>query len=216
MSGPGEGADVSAAWQAYQAAAQRLDAVRRGAADEANQQAQAVQAARQELTQLRARLAPQHARLRELGVPAASLLPPEDEVTAAAGQLAGGPAAVLAALRAARVTADTADAEVVGGVGTGPRTAPVRLRNLLVYGPFALVVLTVQLVLLLAGGDAAALLWGLLMPVVAFGLGWLVVGLAFPAGPTGPVDRTPLLGGLVCAAPALVTCLGAVALRLFG
>jgi hypothetical protein len=208
--------DVAAAWQAYQAAAQRLDAVRRGAADEANRQAQAGQAARQELTRLRARLAPQHARLRELGVPAESLLPAGEQVAAVAGQLAGGPATVLTAVQAAGVTVDRADALVVGAAGPGTRTAPVWLRNLLVYGPFALVVLAVQLALLLAGGGAVALAWGLLMPVVSFGLGWLVVGLAFPAGPTGRVDRTPRLGGVVCAAPTLVTCLGAVAMRLFG
>lgn len=216
MSTPGDSIDVTAAWQAYQAAAQRLDAVRRGAADEASRRAQAVQAARQELTELRARLAPQHARLRELGVPAARLLPSEEQVAGAAGQLAGGPGDVLAAVRAAGITADTADAAVVGAGDTGTRIAPVWLRNLLVYGPFALVVLGVQLTLQLAGGGAVALLWAVLMPVVAFGLGWLVVGLAFPAGPAGRVERTPLLGGVVCAAPALVICLGAIALRLFG
>lgn len=97
-------------WQEYLAAAQRLDVVRRTAANAAGQQAIAVQAAQQELTGLRARLAPQQARLRAAGVPEPDLVPTEPEVTAAGQAMAAGPDAALAALRAARADAETADA----------------------------------------------------------------------------------------------------------
>ena len=86
-------------WEEYLAAARRLDAVRRAAADAAAEQARTVQAAREELTRLRARLAPQQSRLRDLGVPEAELQPSPAEVAAAAEAMADGPAAVLAALR---------------------------------------------------------------------------------------------------------------------
>lgn len=214
----------SGAWEEYLAAAQRLDAVRRGAATAAGEQAQAAQTARDELTGVRARLAPQESRLRDLGAPEADLRPSSAEVAAAAETMVDGPGAVLAALRRARATADAADATVVG---TGPvalrapsGTAgwPGWLRNLLVYGPFALVVLVVQITLYLtAGGESAslnALLCGLAMPAVAFGLGWVTIGLVFPPGPNGRVDRTAVLGAAVCAAPIAVTCVGAAALRI--
>ena len=84
---------------------------------------------------------------------------------------------------------------------------PVWRRNLLVYGPFAFVVFLVQVGLAWAAGDrlsVGALLCGLTMPIAAFGLGWLMVGLVFrpPAG--GPVDRTPVVGAALCALPALI------------
>ena len=128
------------AWQEYLAAAQRLDAVRRGATAAAGQQAQGVQTAREELTGVRARLVPQQSRLRELGVPEEELLPSQPEV-AAAGRAMTGPESVLAALRQARATADAADAVVRDGP-TGPLPWPAGWpRGLLVYGPVALAIL---------------------------------------------------------------------------
>lgn len=220
---------MSASWEEYLAAAQRLDAVRCGAATAAGEQAKAVQTAREELTGVRARLAPQHSRLRDAGVPEADLRPSPADLAAATRAVAGGPTAVLAALRHARVTADTADAVLVGGgadVAGLPRAlggidgSPARLRNLVVYGPFALVVLVVQLALYLtASGDSlpvTALLCGLAMPAAAFGLGWLTIGIVFPPGADGRVDRAAGFGAVVSAAPVLLTCLGAGVLRILG
>ncbi|MEV1286027.1 hypothetical protein [Micromonospora sp. NPDC049679] len=202
------------AWLDYLGAAQQLDAVRRGAATVAGAQAHTVEAARDELLGVGARLAPQQSRLRTLGVPLSQLAPTPDEVAAAGQAMAGDPEAVLAALRHARVTADSADAAVVGSATLPPGDSAPWRRNLLVYGPFALVVLVVQIGLVVAAGGRAgfgALVCGLAMPVAAFGLGWLTVGLLFrpPAG--GRVDRTALLGAAVCAAPLLVTAVGALA-----
>ncbi|HYN96308.1 MAG TPA: hypothetical protein VES42_20895, partial [Pilimelia sp.] len=61
------------AWSDYVAAAQRLDAARRGLASAAAEDDRALRAARDELVGVRARLAPQRARLGELGVPADQL-----------------------------------------------------------------------------------------------------------------------------------------------
>lgn len=207
---PGEGA----AWRAYQAAAQRMDAGRRAAAAEAGQQAAAARAARNELALLRARLAALHFRLRELGVAAAELRPADADVRAAAQRLAGGPYAVSAILRRASAMVDSAEALALGSAAAQPLAAGrVRLRNLLVYGPFALVALAVQLLLyLLAGAEVtrtSAFACGLSTAVAAFGLGFLTVGLAFPPGPDGRVERTPLLGAAACVGPALATCLAA-------
>jgi hypothetical protein len=86
------------------------------------------------------------------------------------------------------------------------------LRNLLVYGPFAAVALVVQLGLYIAADGSSlplyATLCGLTMPAAAFGLGWLVIGLVFPAGPNGRVERSPLIGAVACFAPVLTSCVG--------
>ncbi|HYN95693.1 MAG TPA: hypothetical protein VES42_17760, partial [Pilimelia sp.] len=134
--------------------------------------------------------------------------------------VAAGPAAALAVLRQARMTADAADAAVLAPAfrPVGGGDTATWLRNLLVYGPFAAVVLLVQVALLAVADDAVpgayAALCGLSMPAAAFGLGWLVLGFAFPAGPGGRVERTPLLGAVVCFAPLVITCVGAGALAL--
>ncbi|MFC0533454.1 hypothetical protein [Phytohabitans kaempferiae] len=206
------------AWNEYVTAAQRLDAVRRGVAATAGEQAQAARAAQDELAAVRARLAPQRAKLLAQGVPEAALRPAPAEVAVAAEAMAGGPPAVLAALRAARSTADTADAAEHGGVPLGPRgETPAWLRNLIVYGPFAVVVLIVQVALYLTADTdlvLSAVLCGLTMPVAAFGLGWLTIGMAFVAPPGGKVDRTPLFGIAVCFAPIVATCMGVGLLNL--
>jgi hypothetical protein len=86
---------VAAAWNDYLAAARQLDGVRQSAATAAGEQARSVQAAREELTAVRARLAPQQSRLRELGVPAISLVPSPPELTEATRSMAAGPAAAV-------------------------------------------------------------------------------------------------------------------------
>ncbi|MET8147418.1 hypothetical protein ACIBSW_06060 [Actinoplanes sp. NPDC049668] len=197
------------AWADYVAAAQRLDAVRRAASTAAGAQAATVSAARQELASVRARLAPQRARLvQDLGVPEQALAPHPAERALAAQGVAAGPEAILATLRQARGTADAADAAMVPS-----NVAPWRpwARNLLVYGPFAAAVLIVQIVLYLIAPSGSvptyALLCGLSMPVLAFGLGWLTIGFVYGGGPA-KVDRTPIVGAIACLTPVLLTCMG--------
>jgi len=204
-------------WADYLDAAQRLDAVRRAASTAAGEQATTIQAARQELATVRARLAPQRARLvQDLGVPESDLVPQEADRALAAQAVAGGPGAALAALRQARNTADAADATIVNDRARG--AAPWRpwARNLLVYGPFAAAVLIVQIALYLVAPSGSlptyALLCGLSMPVLAFGLGWLTIGFVY--GP-GKVDRTPIVGAIACLTPVLLTCMGMGLLALF-
>ena len=209
--------DPTGPWADYLAAAQRLDAVRRAASSAAGEQAATVQAAQHELAAVRARLAPQRARLvQDLGVPESDLVPLETDLMAATQAVAGGPAATLAALHQARATADAADAAMLG-----PRArAQWRpwARNLLVYGPFAAAVLVVQIVLYLVAPSGSvptyALLCGLSLPVLAFGLGWVTIGYVYGGGP-GKVDRTPLIGAVACLAPVLLTCMGVGVLALF-
>ncbi|UQU65248.1 hypothetical protein COUCH_02570 [Couchioplanes caeruleus] len=199
-------------WGDYLAAAQRLDAVRRAASTAAGEQAATLQAAQQELSAVRARLAPQRARLlQDFGVPETALMPQPAEQAMAAQTVAAGPAAILGALRQARATADAADA---GMLSAGPAAAlPLRpwARNLLVYGPFAAAVLIVQIVLYLIAPSGSlptyALLCGLSLPVLAYGLGWLTIGFVYGGG-SEKVDRTPLVGAITCLTPVLLTCMG--------
>jgi hypothetical protein len=204
-------------WDDYLAAAQRLDAIRRHASAAVGEQQAALTAARQELASVRARLAPQQARLiRDFGVPESELSPGPTELDAAAHAMAGGPAAVLAALQQARRTADAADAAIIGPVPAGPVRPWVR--NLLIYGPFAAAVLVAQIVLYLVAPQGSvptyALLCGLTLPVLAFGLGWVTIGFVYGGGPA-PVDRTPILGAATCFTPVLLTCMGVGLTALF-
>lgn len=202
-------------WADYLAAARRLTEARRVATTAVNEQAETRQAADQELTGVRARLAPQHSRLvHDLGVPESALIPTETDLAQAAQAVAGGPSAVLTALRRARGTADAADAAMLGPT----QRAALRpwARNLVVYGPFALVVLIVQIALYLVAPSGSvpklALICGLTMPVLAFGLGWVTIGFVY--GP-GKVDRTPIVGVIACLTPVLLTCMGVGVLAIF-
>ncbi|WP_433792500.1 hypothetical protein [Actinoplanes sp. CA-252034] len=204
------GPPVPGPWEEYLAAAQELDTVRRAASSVAGEHAATVAAARQELTSVRARLAPQRARLaRDFRVPENDLTPhPADQVTAME-RAAGGPPAVLSALREARATADAADNAFVGPGPVGPQRPWAR--NLVVYGPFAAAVLLVQVLLFVVAPSGSpstpALLCGLSMPLLAFGLGWATIGFVY-GGDGVTVDRTPVLGLITCLTPVLLTCAG--------
>ncbi|MEU4239084.1 hypothetical protein [Actinoplanes sp. NPDC026619] len=204
-------------WAEYLAAAQSLDAVRRAASAAASEQQAATTVARQELEAVRARLVPQQLRMvRDFGVPDGELIPRQAEREAAARAVAGGPAAVVVALQQARVTADAADNTIIGPAPASPLRPWIR--NLLVYGPFAAAVLIVQIVLYLVAPQGSvptyALLCGLSMPVLAFGLGWVTIGFVYGGGPE-PVDRTPILGAVTCLTPVLLTCMGVGLLAFF-
>jgi len=130
--------------------------------------------------------------------------------------VAGGPAAALAALQQARRTADAADATIIGP--GPPRQLRPWARNLLIYGPFAAAVLIVQIVLYLVAPQGSvptyALLCGLSMPVLAFGLGWATIGFVYGGGGV-KADRTPILGAVICLTPVLLTCMGVGLLAFF-
>lgn len=211
------GVDGNDAWDEYVAAARRLDAVRRGAATAASEQAQAAHRAREELSALRARLGVERGRLLQMGVQEAELAPSPAEVSLAAQAMVGGPIPVRASLESARAVV-TGAAQLAVQQGPVRGDTPVWLRNLMVYGPFGLVVLIVQVALYATAGTELplfAVLCGLTMPAAAFGLSWLTIGWSFDRTPEGTVDRTPLLGIAVCFAPVLVTCMGVGLLSLF-
>ncbi|MBL7254456.1 hypothetical protein JKJ07_09050 [Actinoplanes sp. LDG1-01] len=202
-------------WADYLAAAQRLDAVRRAASAASAEHQAAVTAARQELTSVRSRLAAQQARLtHELGVPVPEVRPQPSDLEVAAQAAGTGPAGALGALQQARRAADAGDAILT-------EAAPARrwrpwARNLLIYGPFAGAVLIVQIALYLVATPGSvptyALLCGLTMPVLAFGLGWVTIGFVYggeaKSGEPGGVDRTPIIGAVACLVPVLLTCMG--------
>ncbi|WP_433459570.1 hypothetical protein [Micromonospora sp. CA-248212] len=218
--GPDAGTAPVDAWAEYLAAARQLDAVRRGAATAAGEQARSAEAAREELTVVRAGLATQQERLRERGVPAISLVPSPPELTEAARSMAGGPAAVLAALRTARGRAEAADAALAARRGLRPTSWPARARNLLVYGPLALLVPLIQIIVYATTGSGPAsvlaLVGGLPMPAAAFVVGWVCVGRVFRAAPDDQVDRTVRFGVLVCLVPAVLVTTGLLLALLAG
>ncbi|MBM0235074.1 hypothetical protein JNW91_26685 [Micromonospora sp. STR1_7] len=82
------------------------------------------------------------------------------------------------------------------------------MRNLLVYGPLALLVPLIQVVVYAATGagaaSVAALICGLPMPAVAFVVAWLGVGRVFRPDPGEHLDRTVRFGALVCLVPAVL------------
>lgn len=203
-------------WDDYLTAAQQLDALRRAANSAAGEQQAAATAAQQELSAVRAQLVTQADLLTRLGVPEADLRPQPADAEVARHAVAGGPAAALSALQQAHRTADTADALVTGSQPT--RRWRPWARNLLIYGPFAATVLIVQIALYLVAPAGSvptyALLCGLSMPVLAFGLGWVTIGFVY-GGEPGGVDRTPIVGAVTCLAPVLLTCMGVGLVALF-
>jgi hypothetical protein len=198
------------AWEDYLAAAQRLDDVRRAAASAAAEQTAAIATARQELSAVRQRLTLQRARLSDLatraGLPAPALVPGPPVADPP------NPAATTALLRAARADLNAADA-TLSEVDTGKATRgpfpdwPQPMRNFVVYGGVAFAVLVAQLVLYFAvSGPASsvlALLCGATLPAIGYGVSWLAVGLLY-----GKVERNPVMGAAISAAPVVLLCAG--------
>jgi hypothetical protein len=206
------------AWEEYVDAARRLDAVRRAAAATLAEETAAAQAARDELAGVQARLVAQRTRLTDRAAEA-GLRPPDTAAPPAEIDPAGSsvPVATLAALHQAHNALDAADAELTAaaeyrGLLSQVHGWPPAVRNLLVYGPLALLVVLVELVLFaaVAGAERPFLgaACGLVLPVIGFAVGWLAVGLVYRVGPDGAVDRTPVVGAIVCAAPLLLACIG--------
>lgn len=202
----------AAAWVEYLDAARLLDAVRRGAATAAGEQASSAQSARELLTEVRARLAPQHSRLRELDVAAMTLSPTPPEVAAAGRRMTAGPEAVAACLREAAVLADTADGILAGG-------ERLPLRSLLLYGPLAALVPLLQVLLYLLTGASAwtvvSLLAGLPLAMALVG----AVGLAtyrIAGGREGRSRRGGSLGLALGLAATLLSTVGIGLALIFG
>lgn len=137
-------------------------------------------------------------------VPTVAGLPP------GAAEPGASAADVLDTLRRTRSMVDEADALVLGrqpsAGGIAGMAPPVR--NLFVYGPLAALTLVAQLTLSVMSENPLYLLCGLVMPAAAFLLGFVAIGLLFPAQRGGEVDRTPLLGAAVCLASVLLLCAG--------
>jgi hypothetical protein len=93
------------------------------------------------------------------------------------------PARASAALRMAAATLDASEADLHD---VDQQTSGDRLwTNFLVYGGFTLVAIVIQLPILLYGGGVAtavAVPFGVVAPLIAFGLGWLVAGAVAPKG----------------------------------
>jgi hypothetical protein len=92
------------------------------------------------------------------------------------------------------MAAATLDASEADLVDVDKQTSGDRLwTNFFVYGGFTLVAIVIQLPILLYGGGVAtavALPFGVVAPLIAFGLGWLVAGAAAPKGSS----RNPGMG----------------------
>jgi hypothetical protein len=195
------------AWSDYLSSAHQLDAVRREAVLAAAEEAEAVAAARAELPTLQSRLEAQAARLHEAAlerdVPPPPLAPGAEEKEAAQGAVAGGPGAVLGAVRQAGSTMDAADAALAR---MSRRQVPQAIRNLVAYGPAAFVAMVVQLVFTLLVDQRTkvfyAFVCGLTMAAMFWGVAWLVLGLAYPRK-----NKTPRFGAFVCAVPVFLVFL---------
>lgn len=203
------------AWEEYQNAAQRLDRVRRDAATAVAEHTAAVQAARQELASVRQRLVLQQARITDLAARAG--MPPPILGAHPPVPDPASPAEISDALRAATAELDAADAAVseVDGASfsRGPFPDwPQVLRNILVYGSVALLVLIVQVVLLNNAtstvGSILALGLAAMLPAAGYGVSLLSVGLLY-----GKVERNPVLGAAISAVPVVLWCLWTFAVR---
>jgi hypothetical protein len=79
-----------------------------------------------------------------------------------------------------------------------------------VYGSFALAVLISQLILYFVVStpvaSVAALACGATLPAIGWAASWLSVGLLY-----GRVNRTPLIGAAISAAPVVLLCGGVAA-----
>src|SRR5262249_15129938 len=127
------------------------------------------------------------------------------------------PAAAAEALRAAAADIDAADAALSEVDTVSFRRGPVPdwpqpLRNIVVYGGVALLVLIVQIFLLTGSagtfGSLLALGFAAILPALGYGVALLTVGLLY-----GKVERNPVLGAAISAVPVVLWCLWTFAAR---
>lgn len=209
------------AWEEYQEAARRLDAVRQQIDAARAEHTRIAQGGRAELSGVQQRLALHRVRLADVAVragqPVPVLVPTPADIQSAHARLAGGtgptpsPENAVVALRTARDALDRADA-ILSDLDTRqarPARPPV-LRNATIYGAYAAAMLVLQipgLVLLLREQPAGiTALCGAVTPAIAFALGWVTIGVLPRRSVLGapPPSRSALLGAaisLVAAAP---------------
>ncbi|HEX6498812.1 MAG TPA: hypothetical protein VF054_07240 [Micromonosporaceae bacterium] len=218
------------AWIEYQEAARRLDALRQQIDSAKAEHARTAQGGRAELDGVQQRLALHRVRLSDVAVrtgqPVPVLVPTPAEIDAATATLTGGtggtpsPDSAVVALRAARDALDRADAILtdLDSRHARPARTPV-WRNAAIYAAYTAVMLIVQvpgIVLLLRERPAGIIaLCGVVLPVVAFALGWVTVGALSgrPAPGAPPQSRSALLGAaisLVAAAPVALLAIYAI------
>jgi BMFP domain-containing protein YqiC len=196
------GPELALAWRDYLAASQRLDVVRREAAAVVTSQTTALRAARDDLTAVRARLGTYHERLAEIAYEADAILPAQPIELPPAEPT---PAAASAAIRAAHETLNNAD-QLLSTLESSDDRRPY-LRNGAVYGSFALVAATIQVLVFLLASETsivtmAAIPCGLVLPFVAFVMGWLTIALFRPGPGEDKVDHTSAFGAWVSALAA--------------
>jgi hypothetical protein len=193
---------VTSPWQEYLDAAHQLDSVRRDAATAVAAEQQALRTAREELPGVRARLGLQQQRLTELALQTGShldLTPTVADAEAAEQVVAGGPTAVLAALRQVRSTVDSADA----GLAQRPIRMPSSVRrNLIVYGAISAAALILHISFMTLIAERTKPLYAgctaFLLTLVGFGIGWVVTGIVSRS-------RTAALGLIICALPLIIS-----------
>ncbi|MGH3656143.1 MAG: PspA/IM30 family protein [Micromonosporaceae bacterium] len=207
-------------WQQYTALARRLDTARRDEATQAAELKQETESGRVGLDRLVDRLTEQQAALHEAAHQLRTRMP----------QINPAPSSALTAREAltrAQAAADTSESEREYALNRAqqPQLLPhwsTTPRNAVVYASCAGVALVLQVILMLLSGqiDATTVaLWSLCgLPVIAFFVGYLVIGIVgVPRIPPKPaerddqgrvippkkrmapqLDRTPKLGFAIC------------------
>lgn len=203
-------------WDDYVSEIRQLDAVRRDAAAAVARQQDAASSAQQELGGVRQRIALQRSRLTDVAgrltrtPPAVDPLPVELSAASTLVEMATADPTpgINAALKGARAILDAADAtlSVVANAPTrsGPLPGwPPTARNALVYGWYALLAVIALVTIRSFAGDspeAGVVLLGftLVVPVSAWLLAWLSIGLLFGPASSGRKPRSSLLGAAIC------------------
>jgi hypothetical protein len=205
-------------WEEYQLAAQRLDTARREAATLVAERSAVAKSAGKELASARKRLAAQRARLLDmatrLGVPAPSVTPDAAEVAAARTAFAAtrvpNPAvAATTAVRSARITLDSIDVQL--STLDDPRSPARRggaARFAWVYAVVALVACLIPVAMVEFGPDDPAPLRNTIftlgsycsaaiLPLMGYGLAWVLVGSLNRRPNERHVQRGAALGALI-------------------
>lgn len=203
-------------WDEYLTTVRQLDTVRREAAAAVAAQQNAATFAEQELGGVRLRIALQRSRLTDVAG-RLTRTPPVIEpfatertaATSTVEAISTDPApGINAALKGARATLDAADATLSVVANAAPRSgllpdwSPVA-RNALTYAWYALLSLVALVAIDTLAGEspeAKVIATGLafVVPVGAWILGWLSIGLLFGLDARGRKPRSPLLGAAIC------------------
>jgi hypothetical protein len=210
------------AWTDYVAATGQLDTVRQDAAAAVATQERSVAAARTELAGVRQRALLQRSRLTDLAGRYANLVPvvdplPDDRAVAAGllpSPVADPTPGVSAALKAAWATLDAADVTLSAVADGGSRAGllpdwPPAARNAIPYLWYSMLAIIALIIINAFAGNSpnagvVALFFDFTVPVGAFVLGLVSVGLVFGPGPDGRKRRGAGIGALICCVPLLI------------